>query len=258
MHNIDGVRRMEQSEKPRHGVKIPVKIEKPAAPKPKRIGLFRFVESKQIATIAVTFLVTFIFSIATSRGLADYANNQQAQATLPVQNQNAAAAQNSEMQPLLAVSNRPDQVPDFDQTVLSRPGRVYLPKENLNLPDPLQQRREFLQQYLAAQNSPLADHVDAISEQSQWKLIIAIARAESSFCKHQVSNNCWGIGGAWNMKHYKNLDDAIADVNRILEQHYIQAGLDTTKEIERKYVGYPSKTWEAAVNQELANLTNVQ
>lgn len=264
MHSIDGMRKLQQSEKPQRGIRIPVKIAKPvvAAKQPKHIGLFKFVEPKQIATIAVTFLVTFVFSIATSRGLADYSNQQ---AAVPVASAQSAGARSenssagsSNAQTLIAVADHPEQIPGFDPAVLSHPGQVFLPKEKLNLPDPLQQRKEFLQQYLNAQHSPLADHVDAISEQSQWKLIIAIARAESSFCKRQVSNNCWGIGGAWNMKHYKNLDEGIADVNRILEDHYIQAGLDTTKEIEHKYVGYPSPTWEEAVNEELANLAKVQ
>ncbi len=259
MHSIDDVRKLVESEKPQRGTKIPIKIVKPAVAikHPKHIRLFGFVEPKQIATIAVTFLVTFTISIATSQGLAYYTNTQKNTVQSNQTTDTSATNQNNLSTNLLTVSAHPD-VPNFDPTVLSQPGQVYLPAEKLVLPDPLQKRKEFLQQYLEAQHSPLADHVDAISEQSQWKLIIAIARAESSFCKRQVSNNCWGIGGAWNMKHYQNLDQAIADVNRILEQHYIQAGLDTTKEIEHKYVGYSSPTWEEAVNEELANLSQIK
>ncbi len=59
------------------------------------------------------------------------------------------------------------------------------------------------------------------------------------------------------MRGYKNYDQAVADVNRILEQKYIQAGLNTPKEIVKKYVGHQNDNWQAAVEQELKNLENI-
>ncbi len=215
---------------------------------PKKIHFFSFFDKKQISTIAITFVVTFIFSIATSQGLA--AMNAPKQKALTTQELPRKSNE-------LAILDQPD-IPVFDPNVHLTPDEVYLPKENLILPDPLKKRKEFLEKYLRAKGTPLADHVDAISVQSQWKLIIAISRAESSFCKHQVTNNCWGIGGAWNMKKYKNYDEAVADVNRILETYYIQSGLDTPKEIVRKYVGHQSDNWEMAVEQELENLAEIE
>ena len=247
MPNVDGLKK-NQNNKPRL-TGTPIRVKK-ALPKFIKVKLFSFIEPKQITTIVVTFVLTLTLSFATSQGLASI--------KYPEPGVPTPATPASYSQTTIAISDHPDTVPLFDQTVLTTPGEVFLPKENISLPDPLQKRKEFLQKYLTAKGSPLAAHVDAISEQSQWKLIIGISRAESSFCKHQVNNNCWGIGGAWNMKNYKNFDQAVADVNRILEQHYIAAGLDTPKEIEKKYVGYPSANWEMAVQQELDNLAEVQ
>src|SRR5258708_21797987 len=178
MKNIDGLRKNPHF-KPRLKIASHIK-------------LFKFGDSKQIATIAITFVLTFALSIATSQGLASI--EAPAAATQP----RAGNATPTYQSLAVTISGQPDQIPAFDPNVLSIPGEVYLPKEKLSLPDPLQKRKEFLEKYLRAKGSPLADHVDAISAQSQWKLIIGISRAESSFCKHQVTNNCWGIGGAWN------------------------------------------------------------
>ncbi len=249
--NIDGLARKAAIEmKPKQISRVAIKIARvtPHQATTKPVRLFSFFDRKQATTIVVTFLITFIFSIATSQGLASIATN---------------ARQNfiTEDKPLpaveIAVTGQPS-LATFNNTVQTQPGDVYLPMENINLPDPLEKRKEFLEKYLSAKHSPLANHVDAISEQSQWKLIIAISRAESSFCKHQVTNNCWGIGGAWNMKNYKNFDVAVSDVNRILERYYIQAGLTTPKKIVKKYVGHQSDNWQAAVEQELENLKDVE
>ncbi|MHB8870963.1 MAG: hypothetical protein ACYC5G_00690 [Candidatus Doudnabacteria bacterium] len=247
MRSIDEVRKIRRNT----AQTIPETQRKTAYKKfvPKRIHFFSFFDTKQITTVAITFVVTFIFSIATSQGLAAI--------NAPKQNQESLTRESPRADKQLAILDQPG-VPVFDPNVRLSPDEVYLPKEGMILPDPLKKRKEFLEKYLRAKGTPLADHVDAISEQSQWKLIIAISRAESSFCKHQVTNNCWGIGGAWNMKKYKNYDEAVADVNRILETYYIQSGLDTPKEIVRKYVGHQSDNWELAVEQELENLEEIE
>lgn len=235
---------------PKAPLKQPKKV---SSGKGTQLNLLSFFDSKQIITIVITFIVTFIFSIGTSQGLASHSNNFSFEKDTSQNNTTQILYSSSN----LAVTDIPTFV-ELTSGVIDQPREVHLPKENLNLPDPLQKRKEFLEKYLAARKSPLANHVDAISEQSQWKLIIAIARAESSFCKRFRDNNCWGIGGAWNLKTYKNYDEAVADVNRILERYYISAGLDTPKKIVRKYVGHQSDNWELAVQQELDNLKNVE
>lgn len=160
----------------------------------------------------------------------------------------------------LLVTDTPNENASFDNIVLTQPEYVFLPEENVMAPDPLLHRKEFLKQYLESKHSVLADHVDAITEQSQWKLIIAIAQAESSSCKKypEHTSNCWGIGGASNLMQFKDLDAAIAHVNSLLEKKYISQGLTSTQKLEKKWVGYQSIDWENAVEQELENLKDVQ
>ncbi len=266
MKNIDGVRKIQQPllKKPTF---TPIKVAKVTAAVPvqqqtktapvyqkieqqkqtKHIKLFSFFDYKQLATIATTFIITFVLSITTSQTLASHKN-----IFVPT-NSSAESTANDP----LNVTTTPVEV-SLGLEVLDQPGQVYLPKENIELPNPLKKRQEFLEKYLKSKNSVLSEHVEALSEQSQWKLIIAISRAESSFCKRHLNNNCWGIGGAWNLKKYKNYDEAVADVNRILETYYINAGLNTPEKIVKKYVGHQSDNWEYAVQQELDNLKDVE
>gem|GEM_PF-5342581 len=210
-------------------------------------GRKRF-DHKIIATILITFVLTFIASIATSEILAQ-PKGQVLGASTDLAYDNA-----------LPVSSGPVAGPAFDNIVLSEPPTVFLPNENISATDPLIDREEFLKQYLAAKNSPLADHVDAISAQSQWKLIVAIAQAESSSCKKypQHTSNCWGIGGANNLMQFPDLDAAIAHVNQLLENKYVSQGLDSPQKLVNKWVGHPNNQWEQAVSEVLDNLKNVQ
>ena len=191
------------------------KLQKKSEPisKTKIFHIQSYLDSKQVFTILVTFVLTFVFSLATSQGLAKM-NNQAGQNNVITESSNSSVQK-------LSVTNTPDTLA-LDEKVITDPTKIYLPIEQIDVPDPLKDRKEFLKAYLQSKHSVLADHVDVLSEQTQWKLIIAISRAESSYCKKNSVNNCWGIGGAWNLKKYSNYDQAISDVNRILEQHYIQ------------------------------------
>lgn len=233
--NIDSVVKKKEPQKKPEQKKSPSVIRIHTISKRKKNVL-----SKQLAWVVATFVITFVATITTSRLIAAgrLTNPFFPAEELQVQSSPSVLASND---PVLKVTEQP----------------VYLPAEVLTSPDPLAKRKEFLQEYLKSKNSVLANHVEAISEQSQWKLIVAIARAESSFCRRHAGNNCWGIGGAWNLKKYPSYDAAIADVNRILEQHYISIGLDSPKEIEKKWVGHQNSDWEAAVQQELDNLKNI-
>ena len=73
-------------------------------------------------------------------------------------------------------------------------------------------------------------------------------------CKRQMYNNCWGVGGAWNLRRYESFIDGFSDVDRFLGEMYIAKGADTPEKIVRKYVGNPSPSWVRAVNQVLAQL----
>jgi hypothetical protein len=212
---------------------------------------------KNTSRIFGIVVATFGLTLASSLAMAHIEEpNQPANQNPPivvVSSANDLYAQTTD----LTVTSIPDS-PLFNPTVITDPNAIYLPIEKEDVPDPLSQRKAFLEAYLKSKNSPLADHVDALSEQTQWKLIIAIADAESSYCKRKELNDCWGIGGAWDLKAYSNYDQAIADVNRILEQHYIAAGLDSPDQIEYKWVGHPNDNWEAAADQVMDDLKNVQ
>jgi len=230
-------------------------------PKFNRINNFSpkafFSRAKDAGKITGAILATFGLTLASSLAMAhiNQPSPNMAQDTLAVTSVNSG--DDSSGSTSLAVTMSPNS-PAFSSTVITDPNAIYLPIEKEDVPDPLSQRKAFLEAYLKSKNSPLAAHVDALSDQTQWKLIIAIADAESSYCKRKELNNCWGIGGAWNLKAYSNYDQAIADVNRILEQHYIAAGLTSPDTIENKWVGHPNDNWEAAADQVMDDLKNIQ
>lgn len=247
--------RMEFSDLRRNG--IAVRIARPAAAVAAKPGIgqriktaVRFHHRSVLTTVAAS-AASFILSLASSQALAhinragDDLNTSAATTVTSVMPHTDA----------LAVTSMPD-AGTLNPVVITDPNAIYLPEEKIDVPDPLTQRQAFLTAYLNSKHSPLAAHVDALSDQTQWKLIIAIADAESSYCKRDELNNCWGIGGAWDLKSYDNYDQAIADVNRILEQHYISAGMTSPAAIENKWVGHPNQNWQEAANQVMDDLKN--
>ena len=114
-----------------------------------------------------------------------------------------------------------------------------------------------LQDYLQKKGSPLAEHAETILQQQNWKLIIAIANGESTLCKHQMYNNCWGIGGAWNLRRYNSLEDGISDVDQLLTNRYADLDMTKPKNLVHRYVGSYSPTWVAAVSQTLDQLNQL-
>ncbi len=123
----------------------------------------------------------------------------------------------------------------------------------------LTERTEFLKAYLTKRKSPAAPYAESIAEQPNWKLIVGIMRAESQWCKKHVvsTKNCFGVGGAWNLRVYESYPEAFADMNRLLETKYLKYGLNTPEKIVVKYVGHSSPNWVAAVKEELNNLNNI-
>ncbi len=86
-------------------------------------------------------------------------------------------------------------------------------------PDLTALRTEKLVQYLKSKGSPFAKVADTIAQQNHWKLILAIAFAESTLGKNCYYNNCSGIGGA-NIKTYDSVKSWITDFNGLLERRY--------------------------------------
>ncbi len=229
----------------------------------KILKLLDYFETRQTVRVGLALILSFAISIAASQVLAKtnfapgLAFNFTAKTPAQAPSAEAASGAAENADAILAVSEMPLS-PSLEAKVLTEPGEIYLPMEKISLPDPLKDRRKFLRAYLKEKGSVLADHVDALSEQTQWKLIIAISRAESSFCKHHIQYNCWGVGGAWDPARYASYDQAIEDVNKLLQNKYVDQGLKTPAQIERKWVGYKSPNWQAAVQEELDNLSKLQ
>jgi hypothetical protein len=120
--------------------------------------------------------------------------------------------------------------------------------------DPITINAPILQDYLNSKGSPLAPYSEDILKHENWKLVLAISNGESTMCKRQLYNNCWGVGGAWNLRRYDSFSDGFDDVNRLITDKYVAQGGDTPEKIVRKYVGHASPNWVAAVNQTLTQL----
>lgn len=167
-----------------------------------------------------------------------------------------SASVQTDTKPLvLEIKNIP-QIPDV-QTIQNFTNRNnQLPQETITI-DPATINAPILQNYLEQKGSPLAPSAAELLKNDNWKLVLAIANGESTLCKRQLYNNCWGVGGAWNLRRYASFADGFADVDRLLATKYIPIGKDTPKKIVRKYVGAESPTWVYAVNQTLAELNNL-
>jgi hypothetical protein len=111
------------------------------------------------------------------------------------------------------------------------------------------QNAEILQAYLEKKGSPLAPYAASILQNENWKLVLAISNGESTLCKHQRYYNCWGIGGAWNLRHYNSFDQGFSDVSRLITTKYVASGGDTPEKIVNKYVGHANANWVVAVNR---------
>lgn len=93
-----------------------------------------------------------------------------------------------------------------------------------------------------------------------FRLLPAIAMQESNLCKviPEGSHNCLGLGvhkrGTWGFPTYR--DNFIAAA-QILKKNYIDIGLTTTEQIEKKYNPTSHNrdgSWAASVNQWMAEM----
>lgn len=113
--------------------------------------------------------------------------------------------------------------------------------------------------YLKSKKSPLAPHTKILLEQKHWKLIIAISAIESSYCKHQIGNNCWGItdtSGAY--KSYSSFDEAIVDANGLITRWQAKGKWLTVESMNGTYVVPANPNWVAVVNAVLSQLESYE
>lgn len=123
----------------------------------------------------------------------------------------------------------------------------------------LDRRAKILKEYLAKYNSPLEnnaqDFIDAADKYAlDWKLVPAIAGVESTFGKF-TPGGCnswgWGVYGDQALK-FKSCRDGIYTVSEGLRKNYLDQGLLTPAQINRKYAASP--TWGSKVSYFIADL----
>lgn len=106
-----------------------------------------------------------------------------------------------------------------------------------------------VKEYLAEQNSPLADYAYTLIQLSNWKKIIALSNAESGLCRHYPINkaNCWGVGGPslWYMG--SNLQEGIVSMNQFLNTYpnnsQVKYAQMTFKQMNGLYKQPAAKHW---------------
>lgn len=123
------------------------------------------------------------------------------------------------------------------------------------------ERAQILRKFLQSHRSPMAKHAGtfvtvADKYDLDWRLLPAIAGAESSFGKHVPSNsyNAWGWGiptGAKRGMGFGSWDEGIETVGRGLRRGYLNRGLTTLRQMEARYTppsaSRPDHPWVASV-----------
>jgi hypothetical protein len=110
-------------------------------------------------------------------------------------------------------------------------------------------RKAKLKEFLKERRSPLVETTDTIAEQKHWKLILAIAFAESTLGKNCADNNCSNIGvkpGHPYWRKYASLKEWVIDFNRLLEKKYKDW---TLEEMNGVYVKPKNPNWLLATRQ---------
>ena len=111
-----------------------------------------------------------------------------------------------------------------------------------------------VQAYLELKHSPLADHVDTLLQQKNWKLLVAISAIESQYCTRQLGNNCWGIGGDAHYKYYNSIDDAIVDAETLIDSWQSKGKWLTPEQMNCSYVVPCNPNWVRTVNEVTSEL----
>jgi hypothetical protein len=116
-------------------------------------------------------------------------------------------------------------------------------------------RTDKLESYLSAHSSPLAPYSGFFVQEADrlgldWKLVVSIAGAESTFGQFVPANsyNGWGWGiftGRSDGVHFSSWADGITTVSEGLRYNYINHGAVSVEEIGRVYAASPA--WAAHV-----------
>ncbi len=108
--------------------------------------------------------------------------------------------------------------------------------------------------FLASKKSPLASETDFLLQQKHWKLLIAISAIESQYCKRQLGNNCFGLGGDYAYRQYSSYRASIIDANDLIESWQRKGKWLTVESMNCSWVVPCNPNWVKVVNQILNDL----
>jgi hypothetical protein len=133
-------------------------------------------------------------------------------------------------------------------------------------------RIHILQKFLRSYGSPLASHAGtfiAVADEYNldWRLLPAIAGAESTFGKYTPKNsyNAWGWGiptGAQSGLGFDSWDHGIETVGQGLRQKYLNKGYTTLRKMEARYTppsaAQASHPWVTSIEQFMLEMEYTQ
>ncbi|MBP7774553.1 hypothetical protein KA078_02060 [Candidatus Woesebacteria bacterium] len=146
---------------------------------------------------------------------------------------------------------------------------VTTPKEMTGQSEAADARVALVHNFLTRHNSPILEEDPEFAQflvgladthGMDFRLLPAIAMQESNLCKviPEGSHNCLGLGvhkrGTWGFETYRENFTAAA---KILKENYINKGLTTTEQIEKKYNPTSANrdgSWASSVNQWMAEM----
>jgi hypothetical protein len=115
-----------------------------------------------------------------------------------------------------------------------------------------------LEIYLTTKESPLAPDAKFLVTLKHWRLVVAISAIESQFCKRQLYNNCWGIGGDSAYRHYSSFKSAAQDANDLIEHWQEKGRWLTVEDMNCSYVQPCNENWVRTTNLILGELERIK
>jgi len=119
-------------------------------------------------------------------------------------------------------------------------------------------RAEKIKEYLEIKKSPLSEHAEKLACQKHWRILIAISKIESQFCKKKKGFNCWGIGGTGKYRTYSGYDEAITDANDFIERWQQRGRWLTIEDMNGHYVQPKNDNWERVVKATIKELEDIK
>jgi hypothetical protein len=230
--NIDGIRAFRKATPQKITYVTPLLTPSPTSHPKKvwsnftRVSFILFIG---LITVVAPRFLTNHYSVAETEG-----DNELAQQSRP---ENVSLPGASEQKPNSFFTTAIALLPEYQSAVINE--------------EQITERKAKLKIFLENRKSPFAedDIIDTIARQPHWRLILAVANAESSLGKHCVDQNCSGIGVApghelW--RKYKSIQNWVLDLNRLLERRYSDKTLEQMCGV---YVQPCNQNWLLATSQ---------